>query len=126
MSKPLWIRIGCIAVAVLMAIAVLAGASAIGKVNNLPPLVHKIEHFLYYGTMAGLVAFALGRRFLWLALLAVPFVGLLDEWHQLRVPGRNGSAIDWMVDVAGVVVALGLYLWFTRSPRPALAAQPGR
>lgn len=120
MDRPFWIRIACIAAAVLMALVVLVGAKVIGQVNTLPPLAHKLQHFLYYGTMAGLVAIALGRRWLWLALLAVPFVGLLDEWHQLRVPGRNGSVLDWMVDGAGVVTALMLYLWVTRR-EPAVA-----
>jgi len=92
-----------------MAAVLFVGARKIGVVNSVPPLAHKLEHFLYYGTMAGLVAIALGRRWMWVALLIVPLVGALDEWHQLSIPGRNGSPIDWMVDVTGVVVALYLY-----------------
>lgn len=92
-----------------MAAVLFVGARKIGVVNSVPPLAHKVEHFLYYGTMAALIAIALGRRWMWIALLIVPLVGALDEWHQLSVPMRNGSPVDWMVDLAGVVTALYVY-----------------
>ena len=105
-----WIRGGCIAAAVFMAATLFLGASEIGRVNSVPPLGHKVEHFLYYGVMAFLIASGLGRRWFWLALLFVPLIGALDEWHQLYVPGRNASAIDWLVDAAGTGVAVFAYV----------------
>ena len=104
-NKKNWIRGGCIAAALFMAVTLFLGAHEIGRVNSVPPLGHKVEHFLYYGVMAFLIASGLGRRWFWIALLFVPLVGALDEWHQLYVPGRNGSVIDWLVDVAGAMVA---------------------
>jgi VanZ family protein len=104
-----------------MAVVLFAGAKAIGKVNTLPSLVHKFEHFLYFGTMAGLIAFALGRRYLWIALLTVPLVGLLDEWNQLFVPHRTGSPVDWAVDVGGTVVAVVFVYWWTERRRAVAA-----
>ena len=104
-NKKNWIRGGCIAAALFMAVTLFLGAPEIGRVNSVPPLGHKVEHFLYYGVMAFLIASGLGRRWFWIALLFVPLVGALDEWHQLYVPGRNGSVIDWLVDVAGAMVA---------------------
>jgi len=112
LNRTLWIRAGCIALAVLMSIVLFAGARAIGEVNNLPPLAHRIEHFLYYGTMAALIAYALGQRFFWLAIFTVPLIGALDEWHQFYVPNRNSSALDWSVDVFGTVVAVGMVYWW--------------
>jgi hypothetical protein len=35
-------------------------------------------------------------------------VGILDEIHQLYVPGRDGSASDVVLDLAGIVIALFL------------------
>jgi VanZ family protein len=97
-----------VAVAALMAGVLIVGAKAIGEVNRLPPLVHKFEHFFYYGSMAVLLACALGRRRMWLAVAVVSCVGLLDEWHQAYVPLRSSSALDWLVDTAGAAVAVWL------------------
>lgn len=39
---------------------------------------------------------------------------LTDEVHQQFVPGRNGSLVDWCIDVTGAIVAmLALYGWST-------------
>ena len=93
-----------------MAAIVLFGAYRIGQINLLPSWFHTIEHFFYYGVMAILLAHGVGRRFFWIALLAVPLVGAIDEWHQLYVPGRNGSAMDWGVDALAALV--GIY-WYS-------------
>ena len=109
MINSKWIRGGCIAAAIFMAATLFFGAHQIGKMNSVPPLLHKVEHFFYYGGMAYLIARGLGRRWFWIALLAVPLIGALDEWHQLYVPGRNCSVIDWMADVLGTIVAVYAY-----------------
>jgi VanZ family protein len=99
-----------------MAAVLFVGAKGIGQVNSVPTLAHKVEHFVYYGGMAALLAYALGRRRMWIALLVVPLIGALDEWHQLGVPGRNGSVLDWMVDVAGALVAVYVvWRWTSRA-----------
>ena len=109
MRPNYWIRGGCIAAAFLMAAVVLCGAHEIGKVNHVPHALHKVEHFLYYGIMAFLLAYGAGRRFLWAAFAAVLLVGVLDEWHQFYVPGRNSSAYDWLTDAVGAFVAVYVY-----------------
>ena len=101
-----------------MAATLFFGAHEIGKVNAVPHLAHKVEHFFYYGGMALLLACGLGRRWIWIALLAVPLVGALDEWHQLYIPGRHSSAWDWATDVLGSIVALYVYYrWIHRRDR---------
>jgi VanZ family protein len=109
-----WIRGGCVAAAFFMAAVLFLGAKEIGKVNTLPPYVHKVEHFLYYGIMALLLAHGLGKRWFWIALLAVPLVGALDEWHQFYVPGRGSSAWDWLTDLVGAGVAVFAYRWMRK------------
>lgn len=39
-------------------------------------------------------------------LLAMTF-GLIDEWHQAFVPGREASGLDWTADAVGILLALG-------------------
>ncbi|HEX7953026.1 MAG TPA: VanZ family protein [Burkholderiales bacterium] len=114
-----WIQGGRIAAAFFMAALLFVGASEIGEVNKVPHLIHLVEHFLYYGFMALLLALGLGRRWFWLALLVVPLVGALDEWHQFYVPGRGSSAWDWLTDVAGAGVAVYVYRrWAAKRERP--------
>ena len=115
MIKSKWIDGGCIAAAFLMATILFFGAHEIGKVNSVPHWFHKVEHFLYYGSMAFLLARGLGRRWFWIALLAVPLVGALDEWHQLYVPGRDASVYDWVADGAGTLAFVYAYWRAARS-----------
>jgi len=46
-----------------------------------------------------------GRR-LAVLLVVVSVAAALDEVHQLFIPGRNGSAMDWLFDTAGVGAGL--------------------
>lgn len=96
-----------------MAAVLLFGAERIGEVNLVPHWLHKVEHFFYYGIMAVLVAHGVGRRFLWIALAAVPLVGALDEWHQYYVPGRDSSVYDLMVDALASFLAVYVYCRWT-------------
>ena len=104
-----WLRGGCIAAAFFMAAVLLAGAHDIGKINDVPHWFHKVEHFFYYGVMTLLLAHGLGRRWFWLALVFVPLVGALDEWHQIYVPRRNASVWDFAVDAIAAAVAVWAY-----------------
>jgi len=42
----------------------------------------------------------------WLALGIAAVYGLLDEYHQSFVPGREPSVADWIADVAGAAAAV--------------------
>ena len=114
MSKSNWIKGGCVAAALFMAVVLFVGARKIGVVNTLPSLGHKVEHFFYYGGMAALLAYGFGRRYLWVPIVFVALIGLLDEWHQLYVPRRNGSPVDWAVDVVAAAVTVYLFSWWIR------------
>lgn len=37
------------------------------------------------------------------------FYGSLLEWSQRTVPGRNASLWDWVADLAGILVASGIF-----------------
>ena len=73
----------------------------------------KVAHFGLYGVLGALVARAATlsgwpRRRLVAAWLVVIAGGVLDELHQLFMPGRECSALDWLMDATGA--AAGLWL----------------
>jgi VanZ family protein len=104
-----WVRGLCIGASLTMASLLFLEAHTIARVNLVPEFMHRIEHISYFGAMAALLAHGLGRRGFWVAGVAILLVGALDEWHQLYVPGRNGSIYDWLVDLLGVSAALLIY-----------------
>ena len=73
----------------------------------------KLEHFLAYGLLGGLLYVTLWilrprTQRLWLIVLAIGMAyGAIDEWLQIPV-GRDCSIRDWSADVLGVGVAVGV------------------
>jgi VanZ family protein len=114
MSREL-IRGGCMAAAFFMAAVLFLAADKAGQVPLLPDLNDKVVHFCYFGVMALLLAHGVGRTWWGIPMLVVPLVGAFDEWHQLYVPGRDGSVWDWVADAVGTSVALYLYVRGTAS-----------
>jgi VanZ family protein len=72
----------------------------------------KFAHASIFGLLGGLLAFgfngrpklAIGAAFGTGAVLAV-----LDEFHQLFVPGRDASPWDVLADLAGIALGIWLY-----------------
>jgi len=66
-------------------------------------------HFAEYFVLALLLSRATARerslRRWAVVLLVCATYALSDEWHQSHVPGRDASAFDLMVDMAGVAAA---------------------
>lgn len=79
-------------------------------------IFRKTLHFIEYGFLAFLLyrAFRGGRGPHWsrraasLAAAGAVAYGFLDELLQSFVPNRTGSPIDWAVDTAGILAAIGL------------------
>ncbi len=84
-------------------------------------IVHLAEFILLGGAMAfavfGRAVVLRGRRsyrlaaWLWVAGTGL---GLLDEVHQMFVPGRSADAGDAAADALGVALGIGLYLVLRR------------
>ncbi len=89
------------------------------------PWFDKIAHFAEFAALGACLAYGAARpgkdpgprrRFrtrlgLWAAGTGL---GLLDEVHQIFVPGRNPDPADGLTDALGVAVGLGLYLVLRR------------
>lgn len=75
----------------------------------------KIGHFGAYGLLSGILYLNLffQNKFKVLkkypatfTVLIASFYGLLDELHQLFVPGRSAEIFDWVADFSGAVVGV--------------------
>jgi VanZ family protein len=93
-----------------------------GRMVKFVPLADRGVHFLEYGGLGFLIARAvqvtwgpLGMRGSMASVLLGVALGLLDEFHQLFVPGRSAEIFDLVADTLGVCVAVSLHaLWTTR------------
>lgn len=89
--------------------------------------VDKILHIFAFGVLAFLIA--LGnrvrwRRFnLWMVPLAVASLGVVDEFHQSFVPGREVSGMDVAADAVGACFAVAF--WWAANRQGAESDKPG-
>ncbi len=70
-------------------------------------MLRKLAHTAEYAVLGALLARALGRSGLAVAIGVLYAVS--DEVHQAFVPGRLGSPVDVAIDAIGVVC--GVLLW---------------
>lgn len=85
------------------------------------PHLDKAAHFAAYAVMGLLLAFATDRSRwpLWIAVALGAAYGAADEVHQMFVPGRSPSVLDWVADAAGTLAAVLLYArWRAARPSP--------
>ncbi|HEY6085822.1 MAG TPA: VanZ family protein [Nitrospira sp.] len=77
----------------------------------------KVLHMMEYGVLAILCYRAFrwaagpvaGRRAVMWAIVAASVYGITDEVHQLFVPLREASWLDWLADTGGA--AIGSFSW---------------
>jgi VanZ family protein len=71
----------------------------------------KLAHVMTFALIGGAFGLATGARGWRRAICCVVgavLAGILDEWHQAFLPGRNASWIDLLADTAGGVLAAAL------------------
>lgn len=75
----------------------------------------KIEHFGAYGLLSAILYLNLffQEKFKLLSkypatftIIVASLYGMLDELHQLFVPGRSADVIDWLADSIGAVLGV--------------------
>jgi VanZ family protein len=88
-----------------------------------PFQVDKIAHAVIYGVLCFLVwrafffqshSIFLRRHALMASVLFSCVYGVLDEIHQLYVPGRSSDPFDVVADGTGALVCVALLVWRTR------------
>jgi VanZ family protein len=81
-----------------------------------PHLWDKGLHAIEYTGLGFLVFRALhGERVKWPLAITLAIVGSSayagsDEWHQLFVPARSSSVLDWVADTVGTVIGVAVYI----------------
>lgn len=89
----------------------------------------KLAHMAVFAMLAFAIALASGLRGgrMWLlALAGALLVGMVDEWHQIRLPGRNAGWDDLAADALGAVLGAWAVRWAPSSRRvPEGQAGPG-
>jgi VanZ family protein len=90
--------------------------SALPSLSDFPPWADKVVHFGMYG-MLGVLLARVGvlenwsRRRLVLTAVMVSLFGVLDELHQLFIPGRDAEVGDWLADTLGSASGFAVLLW---------------
>ncbi len=91
----------------------------------LPSTLKNLLHIPAYGLLAVTLCLALPQRRGWRTALLVLVLtlgyGVLDEWHQSFVPGRDVSGADLLRDVLGgsLGIALMRRQWAAKAPTAA-------
>ncbi len=108
---------------VAWAAAIFIGSSVPGQ--SLPDLsVFSTDKLLHTGVYAVLSWFGVrALRFFfpqWPLIKIYLFTFLInglyalsDEWHQSFVPNRSCEVFDVLADMAGILITIGLYHWFS-------------
>lgn len=99
-----------------------------GPAAAIPGWLHNLAHVPAYALLALSWFAALGaprsRRVLLLIGLLTVGYGVLDEWHQSFVPGRECSAHDLLRDALGAGIGVWAAMFLASVKRVAWAAGP--
>jgi VanZ family protein len=79
--------------------------------------IDKLVHFFVFGILGWLIArgmyksknYFIHKNFILLAIFMGTIFGLIDEWHQSLVPGRQADVGDWLADVLGIITLSFFY-----------------
>ncbi|MGI6228010.1 MAG: VanZ family protein [Peptococcales bacterium] len=84
----------------------------VGRFNH---IVRKNAHFFSYLVLGILVTNGLRssetKRYIGFALLICVLYAISDEIHQIYVPGRSGQIKDVVIDSAGALSGIGMYMF---------------
>jgi hypothetical protein len=95
-------------------------------------VLRKGAHMTEFGLLWLLWWRALGWRSLWPPVLIALAYAATDELHQTQVVGRHGTPVDWLIDAAGVAIAIGVFRlgearrWWRAPGRPTASRARSR
>jgi VanZ family protein len=83
----------------------------------------KANHFGAYGLLSVLLFLTMNfqtkypflkRNANWLTVLIASTYGILDELHQMLVPGRSCEFLDWFADFSGSLLGVLIIQWLLK------------
>jgi VanZ family protein len=82
----------------------------------------KFQHLLAYFVLSAVLGLWFSREFwqtgrsraLIISLVIASLYGIIDEFHQSFVPGRNANIWDWLADTLGAVLGVFALMLLTR------------
>ncbi|WP_158593418.1 VanZ family protein [Nitrosovibrio sp. Nv6] len=92
-------------------VSLFVGGAQPVAVNLIPEPWDKFAHGAIFALLAWTIGVASGlpgKRRLVVALLGSLLVGMLDEWHQMYLPGRQAGWLDLAADVSGSLIGTAL------------------
>ena len=105
------------AIAALLVAAIFFGLMVGGAqpvaVGLIPSPWDKLAHASLFAVLAaciGLASGLRGSRTILFAFLSALLIGVLDEWHQAFLPGRQAGWDDLVADAAGSLIG-ALLIW---------------
>ncbi len=118
MNSRARVAAGVISMLIYLVIFLLSSLPAASLPSHIPDF---IPHFLEYFALAFFFIQVFpnpGRgSVLAAAFLALAILGILDEWHQLSVPGRVFSLLDWVWDMLGDLAGLAAFLMLNKQKK---------
>ena len=78
-------------------------------------MADKIVHFAEYFILGYLTARAISAfnkeplKIFWMSSAITSGYGILDEFHQLLIPGRTAEGLDMIADILGSILAAALF-----------------
>ncbi len=120
-------RIACVGLAITLTVNLFYLGAGPGAVGLFVPPWDKVAHFTVFATLSALLAVGIGLHRPWFTLAAVALIGMGDELHQLKLPGRSAGLDDWIVDAAaGVCVVAAIAAMRKLSVRESNAGATAR
>lgn len=89
------------------------GGSQPVAVNLFPAPWDKLAHLVTYGIILIFSKLAFPQIKLQILLILTIFIGALDEFHQLYLPGRSAGLDDLLADTIGGLCAFLIIRYFT-------------
>ena len=102
-ALPSTVRLVAAAGVLVLTLAILVGGRVPEAVQLVSHLSDKLLHACAYGVLAGCWCVALGGRRRFAAIAAAVCTGMLDEWLQRSLPGRQADVADLVADALGAV-----------------------
>jgi VanZ family protein len=99
--------------AILLTLAIILGLFVLGTqsfaVKLIPTPWDKLIHCALFALLTwgiGLATGLQGKQMLMVTATAALFVGMLDEYHQMYLPGREPGLDDLAADVTGIIIGI--------------------